>query len=100
MSYIYKMYNVVPGHTGTVIGDPSDMIQRAKTYKVVPGHTGTVVGDQTDMIRRTIESTKPKLIRKTTWSPHAKSKVTRLYMEDNGEPFNFLRWKHEYKNFT
>ena len=40
------MYNVVPGHTGTVIGDPSDMIQRAKIHKVVPGHTGTVVGDQ------------------------------------------------------
>ena len=86
----------MPGHIGIVIGDQSDMIQRAKIYKVIPGHTGIVVGDQTDMIRRTIESTKPKLIKKTVWNPQIMSNVTRLYREDNAEPFNFVQWKHEY----
>jgi hypothetical protein len=69
-------------------------------YNVVPGHTGKIIGDQTDMIRRTIESTKPKLIRKTAWNPQIMSNVTRLYREDNGELFNPVQWKHEYKNLT
>ncbi len=65
-------------------------------YNVIPGHTGIIVGDQTDMIRRTIESTKPKLIRKTVWNPYTMSKVSRLYREDNGEPFNFVQWRYSY----
>ena len=69
-------------------------------YNVVPGYTGTIVGDQADMIRRTIESTKPKLIKKTVWNPQIMSNVTRLYREDNGELFNPVQWKNEYKNLT